>query len=96
VFNPAHRTVCRAHLDGNKCSRDEALANARLIAAAPELYEALEAARDKFTDYARQHQLKAERASDSYEQGERMQKADANLDMALLCDRALSKARGDA
>jgi hypothetical protein len=41
VFNPAHRTVCRAHLDGNKCSRDEALANARLIAAAPELFEAL-------------------------------------------------------
>ena len=42
VFNASRRTVCRAHLDGEKCTREQALANARLIAAAPELAEELE------------------------------------------------------
>ena len=40
VFSPSKRTVCRAHLDGERCT--EALANAHLIAAAPDMYEALE------------------------------------------------------
>lgn len=42
VFTDQDRTIARAHLDSRTRSYAESVANARLIAAAPELLEALE------------------------------------------------------
>jgi hypothetical protein len=58
-----------------------------------ELVEALEKARDRFTEYASQHQQKAFATTVDRERDERMTKADSNLDMALMCDRALTRAQ---
>jgi hypothetical protein len=58
-----------------------------------DLVGALEKARDRFTEYASQHQQKAFATTVDRERDERMTKADSNLDMALMCDRALTRAQ---
>ena len=49
-FGDGH-SICKAHLIGGN-DPDQALANARLIAAAPDLLEALEAMIEEWIDYA--------------------------------------------
>jgi hypothetical protein len=68
----------------------------------PEAADALEAAekaleqcRKRFTEYASEHQRKAGALGvHPVEQDARMAKADRNLDMAMVCNAALSKLRG--
>jgi hypothetical protein len=57
------------------------------------LVEALGQCRDRFTEYAREHQRKAQAATHPRDHDERMEKADRNLDMAMVCETALSRAR---
>lgn len=64
------------------------LADTRLIAAAPALYEALEKARDKFRHYEDLHRVKCTAEGD--------EKADRNREMADLCDAALAQAGGQS
>jgi len=61
-------------------------ANAALIAAAPDLYEALERARDQFKFYAISHMAK---------DPPDVEKAKTNRDMFEMCEAALSKARAE-
>lgn len=74
------RTDCVFSLPGHHKSEP----NVRLIAAAPDLVEALKACRSKFEEYALNHYRKRTAEGD--------EKAAANQRMATLCDDALAKA----
>lgn len=69
-------------------SLDEMDANASLIAAAPEMYEALQKAARQFSYYAENHRSKGTPESES--------KAQTNEAYAAMCRAALSKATGQA
>jgi hypothetical protein len=72
-------------------------ANARLIASAPELYEALTDCRKVFSGYAGIHRMKL--ANPELGESDRLgidAKVARNDAMADMCERALAKARGAA
>lgn len=80
------RQVCSLVSPG-KSKKAQFETDARLIAAAPELYEALKAAAITFRTYESIHRDKGT--------PDRNAKADANRIMAEQCERALAKARGE-
>jgi hypothetical protein len=75
-----------AYISDKRPGRAERLANARLIASAPELYEALKAAARTFRMYEELHREKGT--------VEGAQRAAANGSMARRCEDALAKAEG--
>jgi hypothetical protein len=62
-------------------------ANCKLIASAPELYDALDTAAKRFRQYEQLHLAKYTEEGDL--------KAANNADLAEVCERALAKARGE-
>jgi Lar family restriction alleviation protein len=88
---------CHATIERDLADHAVELWNTRALTANQERVTQLEAAlrkcRDRFTEYAHEHQVKYEAAFYPPEKDEHMAKADRNLDMAMLCDAAL---KGDA
>jgi hypothetical protein len=74
-----------APMPKRKRAKGENEANAHLIAAAPDMYEELECARDVFRFYQSHHEFKGG-----------TEKAIWNKEIADRIDRLLAKARGDA
>lgn len=92
-LKPRIATVCYA--DGSRSTHD---ANAHLIAASPEMFEALEKCRDKFREYEGVHTLKLRdyKGKEPLNYAAEIQfKINRNREMADMCDATLAKARGD-
>lgn len=77
------KLACLLHCFGKKPT-DEDTANLNIIAAAPDMYEELECARDVFRFYQSHHEFKGG-----------TEKAIRNKEIADRIDRLLAKARGD-
>jgi hypothetical protein len=95
AYDLAHyaQEICSLHHPDRHRSEGEVAANARLIAAAPALLEALENAAAWFEDYAKEHYAKALTAPDSREQHSREVKGKINKDRAADLRAAIALAK---